>query len=153
MRFLRLFLCLLFTLFCGAQASAMDHAPDFTRAPIEIRHADGSVSVFDVEWALTSAQQSYGLMYRKALKPDQGMIFPFDPPRIVSFWMKNTYLSLDLVFFGPDRTISEIKASAKPLDETLLTSLKPTSFVLEIPAGRAAQTHMQVGDQLQISKK
>lgn len=84
-------------------------------------------------------------MFRRSLGPDQGMIFPYDPPQEVSFWMRNTLIPLDIIFIRPDRTIARI-TNAKPLDETPLPSGEPIDGVLEIRGGRAAELGIQPGD-------
>lgn len=104
---------------------------------------------FRVEVARTSEQQSQGLMYRERLAPDRGMIFPFDPPRPASFWMKNTPNSLDLIFIGTDGRIESIAADAVPFSLENLRSVGTVAGVLEIAGGRAAQLKLQTGDRVQ----
>ena len=96
--------------------------------------------------ARTGAEQSRGLMFRTALGPDEGMIFPMDPPRHASFWMRNTVIALDIIFIGPDRRVLNIAAGAVPYDETPLPSDGKVSAVLELTAGRAAQLGIKPGD-------
>jgi uncharacterized membrane protein (UPF0127 family) len=100
---------------------------------------------FMVEIATTPEQQERGLMFRRSLGPDQGMIFPYDPAQRVSFWMRNTLIPLDIIFIRPDRTIARI-TNAKALDETPLPSGEPVDGVLEIGGGRAAELGIQPGD-------
>ena len=102
---------------------------------------------FMVDIAATLEQQQRGLMFRRSLGPDQGMIFPYDPPQSVSFWMKDTLIPLDIIFIRPDRTIARI-TNAKPLDETPLPSGEPIDAVLEIPGGRAAELAIREGDKV-----
>ena len=84
-------------------------------------------------------------MFVRSLAPDRGMIFPYDPPQSVSFWMRNTVIPLDMVFIRADGTIARI-ATAKALDETPVPSGEPIAAVLEIAAGRAAQLGIAPGD-------
>jgi len=84
-------------------------------------------------------------MFRKSLAGDRGMIFPYDPPQDVSFWMKNTLIPLDIIFIRSDGTIVRI-THAKALDETALPSGEPVAAVLEIRAGRAAELGIREGD-------
>lgn len=104
---------------------------------------------FRVEVAGTSAEQAKGLMFRTALGPDEGMIFPMNPPRPASFWMRNTVISLDLIFVGPDGRITNIAANAVPYDETPLPSAGLVKAVLELNAGRAAQLGIVAGDRVE----
>jgi uncharacterized membrane protein (UPF0127 family) len=115
--------------------------------PLTITSANG-VHRFKVEVARSMIAQAKGLMYRTKLGPDEGMIFPMDPPRGASFWMHNTVISLDLIFVGPDGRISNIAARAVPYDETPLLSIGKVKGVLEIPGGRAAELGIVPGDKV-----
>ena len=92
---------------------------------------------FRVEVARTPQQQAQGLMFRTEMGGDEGMLFPFDPPRGLSFWMKNTVLSLDLIFIGEDRRIVNIAKRAVPYSEAGIVSAAPAIAVLELNGGRA----------------
>jgi len=100
---------------------------------------------FTVEVAGTQDQQERGLMFRKSLAGDRGMIFPYESPQEVAFWMKNTLIPLDIVFIRPDGTIGRI-THAKELDLTPLPSGEPIGAVLEIRGGRAAELGIREGD-------
>jgi len=102
---------------------------------------------FTVEVARTEPQQAQGLMNRRALAPNAGMIFPFDPPRPASFWMRNTLIPLDLIFVRTDGTIARI-ATGVPLSEEEIVVAESLTAVLEIPGGRAAQLGIRVGDRV-----
>jgi uncharacterized membrane protein (UPF0127 family) len=102
---------------------------------------------FMVEVARTPAQQERGLMFVRSLAADRGMIFPYDPPQEVSFWMKNTLIPLDMVFIRRDGTIARI-ATARPLDETPVPAGEPVAAVLEIRGGRAAELGIRSGDRV-----
>jgi uncharacterized membrane protein (UPF0127 family) len=115
--------------------------------PLTVTSASGTHQ-FTVEIASSSVEQAKGLMFRTELGPDEGMIFPMNPPRDASFWMKNTVISLDLIFVGPDGRISNIAANAVPYDLNPLSSIGPVKGVLEIPGGRAAQLGIAAGDKV-----
>jgi hypothetical protein len=100
---------------------------------------------FTVEVAATLEQQERGLMFRKALAGDRGMIFPYDPPQDVAFWMKNTLIPLDILFIRSDGTIVRI-TKAEAMDLTPLPSGEPVAGVLEIRGGRAAELGIKEGD-------
>ena len=114
------------------------------QAPLTIRSANGEHR-FTVDVARTPAQQERGLMFVHSLAPNHGMIFPYDPPQDVAFWMKNCFIPLDMVFIRSDGTIVRI-AYAKPHDETPVPSGEPIALVLEIRGGRAAELGIKAGD-------
>jgi len=110
-----------------------------------IIQSSNGVHRFTVDVAATPDQQERGLMFVKSLAPDRGMIFPYDPPASVSFWMRNTLIPLDIIFIRSDGTIVRI-TNAKALDETPLPSGEPIAAVLEIRGGRAAELGIKEGD-------
>ena len=114
--------------------------------PLTIHSATGDHK-FTVQVAATPEQQEHGLMFYRSLPGDQGMIFPYEPPQAVSFWMKNTLIPLDMLFIRADGTIARI-ATAKPLDETPVPSGVPIAAVLEIRGGRAAELGIREGDKV-----
>jgi len=136
---------------CTSQAATV-HAPvgqpqtGLERVRLTISSATG-VHHFNIDVARTGHQQELGLMFVKHLAPNRGMIFPFNPPQEVSFWMENTLIPLDIVFIRSDYTIARI-TKAKALDETLLPSGEPVVAVLEIAGGRAAQLGIAPGDKV-----
>ena len=115
------------------------------QSPLTIETDSGPVR-FTVEQATTPAQQQHGLMFRRSLAPDAGMLFVYGDDRTHSFWMKNTLIPLDILFVKANGEIARIAANTKPLSEESIPSLVPVRAVLEIPAGRAAQLGVAVGD-------
>jgi uncharacterized protein len=107
---------------------------------------------FEAELAVTPEQQEKGLMFRKSLRKDAGMLFVFDSDQLRFFWMKNTYIPLDLVFITSKLVVASISRHAKPFDETTLPSTVPARYVLEINAGEAARCKIKVGSKVQIRK-
>jgi uncharacterized membrane protein (UPF0127 family) len=103
---------------------------------------------FLVEVALTEADQARGLMFRRELSMGTGMLFGFVRDREAGFWMKNTYVSLDLIFIRADGRILRIAANAKPLSERLIPSRGPVRGVLEVLAGTAARLNIAPGDRV-----
>jgi hypothetical protein len=95
--------------------------------------------------AADPASQEKGLMFRKSLAPDAGMLFDFHTPDFQTFWMKNTVIPLDMIFIRADGTISSIAPNAAPQSETPIPSYEPVRAVLEINGGRAAQLGIQPG--------
>ncbi|MES2035544.1 MAG: DUF192 domain-containing protein [Pseudomonadota bacterium] len=121
--------------------------PDAVFEPLTIDTAKGPVA-FQVEIADDEAERERGLMYRTALAPDRGMLFAFEGPAPRAFWMKNTYIPLDIIYIGADGRIVSIVANAEPFNETPLPSGAPALGVLEIYGGRAAQLGLKAGDRV-----
>lgn len=99
-----------------------------------------------VEIADTSAKRELGLQYRRNLDEHQGMLFLYPSERAQTFWMKNTPISLDLIFIGRDRRIVGIIEDAVPFSTRTLSVPAPSQFVLEIKGGLARQRGIQAGD-------
>jgi uncharacterized membrane protein (UPF0127 family) len=114
---------------------------------VEILTSRGRVK-FTVELAITKAEQARGLMFRKSLAPDRGMLFPYKPPQRAAFWMKNTLIPLDILYVAPDGRVLSIARNAVPHDETPIPSGGVIGGVLEIPGGRAAQLGILPGDRV-----
>ncbi len=100
---------------------------------------NGKVHRFTVEVAKSEEEQAKGLMFRKQMGADEGMIFPRRPPDVPSFWMRNTVIPLDIIFIGTDGKILNIAANAVPYSLESLPSAGVASAVLELNGGRAAQ--------------
>jgi uncharacterized membrane protein (UPF0127 family) len=120
------------------QTAARVSSAGLDLVPLTIR-SDGRTHDFLVEVARTPDQQSQGLMFRERLGPNEGMIFPFAPPRPASFWMRNTLIPLDMIFIRADGTIARIAANTVPLSEESVAVGEPVAAVLEIRGGRAAE--------------
>lgn len=113
--------------------------------PLVITTAQGTHR-FTVETALTPQQQQQGLMFRKSLPDDGGMLFPMNPPRTASFWMKNTLIPLDMLFIRTDGTIAFIAANTTPYSRDPVSAGVPVAAVLELRGGRAAELGIREGD-------
>ena len=85
-------------------------------------------------------------MFRQAIDPDMGMLFPQPQPRLASFWMKGVLVPLDMIFIRPDGTIARIEANRAPLSPDPISSGEPIGAVLEIAGGRAAELGIAAGD-------
>jgi uncharacterized membrane protein (UPF0127 family) len=106
---------------------------------------------FTVEVASDMDSQQRGLMYRRYLAADAGMLFDFHKAMMISFWMKNTVLPLDLVFIRADGTISTVASNAVPFSTALIPSAEPVRAVLEINGGRAHDLGIRVGDRVRAA--
>jgi uncharacterized membrane protein (UPF0127 family) len=115
-------------------------------------NSHGKRHKFIVEIARSPEEQALGLMNRQSLAPNRGMIFPYDPPEPVAFWMKNTLIPLDMVFIRPDGTIGSIAANTVPLSLEPVPSGEPVGAVLEIAGGRSAELGLSAGDQVSWPK-
>lgn len=112
-------------------------------------HAAGEAQhEFDVQLANTPETRGRGLMYVTELAPDQGMLFDFEAPRVVRMWMKNTPLSLDMLFIRADGTIARIEACTRPYSTELIDSGSAVRAVLEINCGRAKALGIAAGDRV-----
>lgn len=103
---------------------------------------------FAVEVMRTPAQLEKGLMFRRFLPADRGMLFDFKVEQPVMMWMKNTYLSLDMIFIGKSGRVISIAADTEPLSEHIIPSGGPVLAVLEVNAGTAAKIGLKVGDKV-----
>jgi len=128
----------------GAFADPTPPAKPLPHAQLVI-DADNGPAKFDVEVAGDARSQEYGLMFRKSLAPNAGMLFDFHQPVMTSFWMKNTLIPLDMIFIRPDGVISSVAAEAVPMTLTTIPSLEPVRAVLEIKGGRAAELNIYPG--------
>ena len=104
---------------------------------------------FEVEVMRDDAGRSRGLMFRRHMAADHGMLFDFERTEPVTMWMKNTYLPLDMVFIRPDGVVSRIAADTEPLSTAIIPSGSPVSAVLELNAGTAAKLGIQAGDRVE----
>lgn len=120
-------------------------SPSFERSTITIETGTGPKTL-TVEIARTPEQQQHGLMYRKEMAADAGMIFFNAKPRPMNMWMKNTYLPLDMLFFDPEGQITRIVRRAVPLSETIIPSGGPVAGVLELNSGSADKFGIHPGD-------
>jgi hypothetical protein len=115
---------------------------------LTVRTARGQAT-FMVEVADTAQKQEYGLMCRRSLEPDRGMLFMFSgQPTDRAFWMRNTLIPLDIVYIRPDGRVLSVAANAQPLNEMPIPAGGPTKAVLELPGGRAAQIGLMPGDRI-----
>jgi uncharacterized protein len=125
------------TLFFPFAAQA---APSASALPAETITIDtkAGLHTFSVEVAADEESREKGLMYRMTMAPDAGMLFDFHTPQLVSFWMENTVLPLDMLFVRADGTIARIKENATPYSRENIPSGEPIELVIELNGGRAA---------------
>lgn len=127
----------------AAQTPASAAAQD----TIEIVTSSG-VHAFSVELATNDAERARGLMFRKSLPEGHGMLFDFQTEQPVQFWMRNTYIPLDMIFIRGDGRVLNIAQNATPLSDALIPSAGPVRGVLEVIAGTARKYHIAPGDRV-----
>ena len=103
---------------------------------------------FSVEVADTPQERSLGLMHRESMPTSAGMLFVYERPQPVSFWMRNTLIPLDMIFMDETGTVQRIHENAVPLDETKIPGGDDIQFVLEINGGLAARLGIEEGSLL-----
>jgi len=119
----------------------------FETTPLAIESGSGTLS-FEVELAVSPDQRRQGLMFRESLDSDQGMLFDFGRTAPVTMWMRNTFISLDILFIDADGRIARIVADTEPLSDAVIGSGGPVRAVLELPAGTSADLGIAVGDRV-----
>lgn len=110
------------------------------------------VKVLEIELAEDEFERQTGLMYRTTMKENRGMLFIFDKSDMKSFYMKNTYLPLDIIFIDENKKIINISKNTKPLNEQSVYSKAPAKYVLEINAGLSNQWNIKTGDSIEFYK-
>lgn len=140
-------LCLLALLATTVCAAAQPSSDAYPRTAMEIRGASGR-QWFNVVIADTPARQELGLMFVRSLASDAGMLFPQQEPQLMSMWMKNTLIPLDMLFIDVHGRIVCLLEKAKPESLDILSCDKPAKAVLEINGGEAQKRGIRVGDRV-----
>ncbi len=108
----------------------------------------GQETPIDIEIAEEPQEKALGLMFRTELPDGKGMLFPYENPREVTMWMRNTYIPLDMVFIRADGVVHRIESRAEPLSDRVISSQGPVAAVLELPAGAAERLGLKPGDRV-----
>jgi len=106
------------------------------------------IVTIDLEFANTEFDRQLGLMYRRSMEMNQGMLFIFPVQEMQSFWMHNTYISLDMIFVNADKKIVTINKNTKVLSDQSYPSSEPSQYVVEVIAGFADKYSLKVGDKI-----
>jgi len=117
----------------------------FEKSKLVIETATGKYP-FTIELAVTDPQMEQGLMFRRELAADAGMLFEYAHPMTITMWMKNTYIPLDMVFMGPDGKVVDYHERAVPFSLDTIASKAPARAVLEVNSGTVQRLGIQVGD-------
>ena len=134
----------------------LEHIPDpYEKKPqtlpteqLSILSSSGLQHDFVVEVAKTREQKRVGMMHRKSVPQNTGMLFLFDNEKMRSFWMKDTHVSLDLLFIRGDGVIVHVHEKAEPFSLAPIPSERPAKAVLEVGGGEAARLGLSVGDRV-----
>ncbi|MBS0580038.1 MAG: DUF192 domain-containing protein [Proteobacteria bacterium] len=124
----------------------------FPRTQLQVTTHGRASHRFDVWVADTPERAAQGLMFVSDLPDNKGMVFPLDPPRVESMWMKNTYIELDMLFVRSDGRISKIIERAHPLSLETLSSEAPVAAVVELRGGLVAKLGLKIGDVVRWDK-
>ena len=119
----------------------------FEKSTLSIVTAKGPTA-FHVEMAISPTQQAQGLMYRRSMSADAGMLFVYHRPQPASFWMKNTFIPLDMIFIGADGRIVNIRQRTVPQSLTPVRSRGDVLAVLELNGGTSSRLGIKAGDEV-----
>jgi uncharacterized membrane protein (UPF0127 family) len=122
-------------------------AAEFPRGTLTVATAGGR-HAFAIEMATSEQQLAQGLMYRRRLDADAGMLFDFGQVRPVSMWMRNTFIPLDMLFIAADGRVVSIAERTVPESLTVLSAPEPVRAVLEVNGGTAARLGIRPGDKV-----
>lgn len=128
------------------RAQAQAALVKFPTASLGIKTSDSKVHRFKIEVATKPEERAQGLMFRRTLAPDAGMLFDFGRTDSVAMWMKNTYIPLDMLFITSGGSVVNIAQRAVPESLTAIPSAKPVRYVLEVPGGTASRLGLKAGD-------
>ena len=120
--------------------------PELPKEKLVIVNHDGKEHVFNVEMATTSEQERVGEMFRTSIPEDGGMLFDWGSPQSTQMWMKNTLLSLDMIFINNNGTIRSIAENTVPRSLAVIDAGGPVRAALEVNAGTSAKLGIRVGD-------
>ncbi len=127
-----------------AETSAAPAQPQIDKRAA-VFHTNVGDATVEVELAIKPNERSRGLMFKKELAPNRGMLFVFPEEKEQPFWMKNTYISLDMIFIDSSKRVVGVVANAEPLSEKVLTIGKPAKYVVEVSAGFAKDNGVTLG--------
>ncbi len=127
--------------------------PNYNMGKLIIKTADGRQINYNVEIADDYTKRAYGLMHVKTMPADRGMIFAFDDEKIRDFWMKNTFIALDIIYVGSDFTIKHIAKDTTPHSLEMINSIYPAKYVIELNAGDAVKNKISPGDKIEFFKE
>jgi len=113
-----------------------------------IKSSGDTIQKLDVEFAESDYEHQTGLMYRETMKENQGMLFIYNSERVRNFYMKNTYIPLDIIYYEADSTLVSIQKNTTPRDETSLPSEGPAQYILEVNGGLSDEWGLEKDDKM-----
>ena len=144
-------------LLCGALINPVAHAAEpaallegFDRRVVTLESADGRCFRVDAWLATSPSQLRQGLMWIQSMAAHEGMLFAYDPPRRASMWMKNTLISLDMLFVSDDGEILQVAANTRPKSLRSIRSRSRVGWVLELNAGSAERWQIEPGARMTV---
>ncbi len=135
--------------------STVQSGPEFKNEGqlVFLKHGTGqTITVINIEIADNDAERAQGLMWRTSMPEDDGMLFVFDQSKILTFWMKNTYIPLDMVFADSTGRIVTIHQNATPFSEATIASTQPAKYVVEVNGGFCAKYGIVDGDAISYER-
>lgn len=138
----------LFSLVLATVAAAADIT--FRQAALSVQGPDGKTHALTIELALSNAERMQGLMYRKAMPADHGMLFDFGEERLVTMWMRNTVLPLDMLFIDEKGVVQSVRERAVPFSESIISSGGDVRYVLEVNAGTVKRLGIGPGSTMNV---
>ena len=128
-----------------SRAARAQQLATFSKSKLVIETAKGKFP-FEIELALTAPQMEQGLMFRRSLAADAGMLFDYGDPQPIAMWMKNTFIPLDMIFVARDGRVVDFHERAVPMSLDTIESKVPAKAVIEVNAGTVARLGIRIGD-------
>lgn len=155
--------CLLTSIILFANTSCKEDTKTIKQAKVHFKKegelqlkkagSDSIIAKLEIEIADNEFETQTGLMYRESMKPNHGMLFIFPDSRPRSFYMKNTRISLDLIYLNEDKKVVSFHENTNPFDESSLPSNTAAKYVLEVNAGLVNQWKLEAGDGMSFTKE
>lgn len=129
--------------------------PESARSEMKMRrdtlilHTASGAHRISIEVPESDREKSYGLMFRRSIGDDEGMLFPYPTAHEITMWMRNTYISLDMIFIRADGIVHRIETDTEPLSERVIASEGDVTGVLEMKAGSARRLGLKPGDRVE----
>ena len=114
-------------------------------------HTASGAHRIDIEVAESDREKAYGLMFRQSLGDSEGMLFPYPSPQEITMWMRNTFISLDMIFIRADGIVHRVETDTEPHSERIIASRGEVTGVLEMKAGSARRLGLKPGDRVEFA--